>query len=635
MVRTIISRAERESAADVEDARQFLGKLQKEDLWVRFQLDEDRRVTHIAWALDEQKRNALRYSRIIIQDNTFNTNERVYKYHLALIVVVDKENYTQIAMQALLANERTEDYKFLFRVFRELCQGMQPEVMFTDADQAAMTAIDEECPASHQKLCLFHMDENLMKHGEGLEQGVLAGKLCLFHMDENLTKHGKGLEQGVLAGVKGIFHAAARCMVETDVPEAKANLLKQLKPDSHMYKYMADFVFEPRRVQRWASFVHPGLHTLNITSTQRVQSTNGALKTTMHRSGSMVDVHDTIVGKLRAFPEICRPLMDPGVFSHSKPTARASNWASCVAFGKELASLMTDVDAIAPCQRVLNNLTNYAKQLIEVEATSQHEATTNRIFTGVVARPVTATDPPEGGPVGAGPGGGRGRGNGRGRGRGGAGEGGGRGSRARRGRGGEGLGVSAASTPSLAVGGPALPQADGPGSTGGGGEGGGSGLGVSAAGTTSLAENFPSHRAGVAGAAMHSFPTPTNATRPVGGSGAPLRSLSNSPHDGVGQTSPGVTSSASLAFDATNSCAPESFQQSRLNGERLRAHENHGQPLPSTPHNVAFLDEVRSPPKRKQTGPTKRRKRKSSAQRNNRGGGQHVIQGGAKAAWGI
>lgn len=74
-MRTIISRAERESAADVEDARQFLGKLQKDDVWVRFQLDEDKRVTHIAWALDEQKRNALRYSRITIQDNTFNTNE--------------------------------------------------------------------------------------------------------------------------------------------------------------------------------------------------------------------------------------------------------------------------------------------------------------------------------------------------------------------------------------------------------------------------------------------------------------------------------------------------------------------------------------------------------------------------------
>lgn len=142
-------------------------------------------------------------------------------------------------MQALLANERTEDFKFLFRVFRELCEGAQPEVspvlitlsvvvghigthwtevhcttpfahastsllsaysrrlrgllqcasvtlvankvIFTDADQAAMTAIDEECPATHHKLCLFHMDENIMKHGRGLGQGILAAVKGTFH----------------------------------------------------------------------------------------------------------------------------------------------------------------------------------------------------------------------------------------------------------------------------------------------------------------------------------------------------------------------------------------------------------------------------------------------------------------------
>lgn len=51
-----------------------------------------------------------------------------YKHHLALIVVVDKENHTQIAMQALLSHERTEDFVFLFKVFKELIGGVQPQV---------------------------------------------------------------------------------------------------------------------------------------------------------------------------------------------------------------------------------------------------------------------------------------------------------------------------------------------------------------------------------------------------------------------------------------------------------------------------------------------------------------------------
>lgn len=41
---------------------------------------------------------------------------------------MDKENFTQIAMQALLSNERTDDFVFLFRAFRELCEGAQPQV---------------------------------------------------------------------------------------------------------------------------------------------------------------------------------------------------------------------------------------------------------------------------------------------------------------------------------------------------------------------------------------------------------------------------------------------------------------------------------------------------------------------------
>lgn len=44
-----------------------------------------------------------------------------------------------------------------------------------------MTAIDEECEGTHHKLCLFHMVENLMKHGRGLGQGILAAVKGTFH----------------------------------------------------------------------------------------------------------------------------------------------------------------------------------------------------------------------------------------------------------------------------------------------------------------------------------------------------------------------------------------------------------------------------------------------------------------------
>lgn len=76
-MRTIISRFQKEEAerlGHANEAQQLLELLQKNNCFVRFQLDKDQRVSRIAWAVDEQKRNALRYYPIIIQDNTFNTN---------------------------------------------------------------------------------------------------------------------------------------------------------------------------------------------------------------------------------------------------------------------------------------------------------------------------------------------------------------------------------------------------------------------------------------------------------------------------------------------------------------------------------------------------------------------------------
>lgn len=54
-----------------------------------------------------------------------------------------------------------------------------------------------------------------------------------------------------------------------------------------------------RWVHRWAQYGHPGLPTLGVVSTQRVEATNSALKPTMSRSGTMVDVHQAISDEVK------------------------------------------------------------------------------------------------------------------------------------------------------------------------------------------------------------------------------------------------------------------------------------------------------------------------------------------------
>ncbi|CAB1100683.1 unnamed protein product [Ectocarpus sp. CCAP 1310/34] len=65
-----------------------------------------------------------------------------------------------------------------------------------------------------------------------------------------------------------------------------------------MYDYMANKHLR-RRVEKWASCVHPGLHTLGICSTQRVESMNSAVKRLVTRAGIMVDLNRALMGKVQ------------------------------------------------------------------------------------------------------------------------------------------------------------------------------------------------------------------------------------------------------------------------------------------------------------------------------------------------
>ena len=51
-----------------------------------------------------------------------------YRFQLALILVVDSENHTQLAMQVLVSHERADDFLFIFEHFKELCRGAHSKV---------------------------------------------------------------------------------------------------------------------------------------------------------------------------------------------------------------------------------------------------------------------------------------------------------------------------------------------------------------------------------------------------------------------------------------------------------------------------------------------------------------------------
>lgn len=57
------------------DAAQLALRLNVRKCFTRFKMDDKKRITCIAWAYPQQQLNAMRYSSVIIQDNTFNTTK--------------------------------------------------------------------------------------------------------------------------------------------------------------------------------------------------------------------------------------------------------------------------------------------------------------------------------------------------------------------------------------------------------------------------------------------------------------------------------------------------------------------------------------------------------------------------------
>ncbi|CAN0317101.1 unnamed protein product [Ectocarpus sp. 13 AM-2016] len=108
-----------------------------------------------------------------------------------------------------------------------------------------------------------------------------------------------GLEKGVLGQVLQLFKAAAFAQTEEYFLQYKGALLDLLPPESKMYEYMEKNIFGTGRAGKWASYVHPGLHTLDIASTQRVESMNAAVKKLVTRKGDMVDLGRALLGKVQ------------------------------------------------------------------------------------------------------------------------------------------------------------------------------------------------------------------------------------------------------------------------------------------------------------------------------------------------
>ena len=82
---------------------------------------------------------------------------------LSLFLIIDNNTRSRLVAQALVSDETTESYKWIFECIKKTTMA-EPLVFVTDADPTADAAIGQVYETTHPIHCIYHINENLPKN---------------------------------------------------------------------------------------------------------------------------------------------------------------------------------------------------------------------------------------------------------------------------------------------------------------------------------------------------------------------------------------------------------------------------------------------------------------------------------------
>ncbi|KAG5550667.1 hypothetical protein RHGRI_015573 [Rhododendron griersonianum] len=157
------------------------------------QLDIEEKITNIFWADHEMIIDYGLFGDAVSFDTTFQTNKECRP--LAIFTGFNHFRMTAIFGAALLYDETSESFEWLFKSFLRAMGGKKPVSIFTDQDAAMAKAISIVMPDVTHGLCTFHLNQNALKHlGHLFKDDSDFGKelnTCIFgYEDEQELEEG-------------------------------------------------------------------------------------------------------------------------------------------------------------------------------------------------------------------------------------------------------------------------------------------------------------------------------------------------------------------------------------------------------------------------------------------------------------
>ena len=223
-------------------------KSENEEFLFEIKLDSNtNELQHAIWMYPEQQMSYCHFYDVVVFDNTYKTN----RFNMPFGIFTGVNNYGQSVCfaSAIMHNESTESFNWVFNNFLKMVNGHAPKAFLTDEDSAILKSVDQifQPLGTKHALCLWHLLKNVVKN----LNGTLGSQWSNF--------------------IKSFY----KCLDEYE-EEAFIEKWDQLKRDySNASKYLTQM---NKNLKQWASCYNQQIFITDMTTIQRGESMNNLIK---------------------------------------------------------------------------------------------------------------------------------------------------------------------------------------------------------------------------------------------------------------------------------------------------------------------------------------------------------------------
>ncbi|PIN10912.1 hypothetical protein CDL12_16491 [Handroanthus impetiginosus] len=153
---------------DTGGVLEYLQQKQLDDpnFFYAIQVDADDLIANILWVDAQMMADYAYFGDVVCFDTTYRKNKEGRPF--ALFVGVNHHKQTVVFGAALLYDETTSTFTWLFDTFARAMSGKQPKTILTDQDAAMAKALALKWPKTSHRLCIWHIYQNAAIHLSGI-----------------------------------------------------------------------------------------------------------------------------------------------------------------------------------------------------------------------------------------------------------------------------------------------------------------------------------------------------------------------------------------------------------------------------------------------------------------------------------